>query len=357
MKVCILGNNLTSLTLAKTLINMGLYVDVFSKDNKENHDKLRTIGISTSNLNFFNKNILNIKNLTWNINKIEIFSQNLDDKKILNFEKENQNLFYVFKNYKLIENLKSDLKKNKLFNLKKQISYNVLIKKDYKLIFNCDPKDSITKKFFFKKIDKDYRSYAYTTIIKHKKILNNNIAKQIFTLNGPLAFLPISCTETSIVYSERGNKNTDLEKLIKKYNNKYEIIKFSKPSTISLRSSNLRSYYYKNILAFGDLLHRLHPLAGQGFNMTIRDIKEISKIIKFKLSHGLELNNEVLFEFEKNVKHKNYLFSYGIDFIYEIFKLENKLDNKIISNSIKYFGKKKFINNFFTNYADNGIMI
>ena len=91
--------------------------------------------------------------------------------------------------------------------------------------------------------------------------------------------------------------------------------------------------------------------------MTIRDIKEISKIIKFKLSHGLELNNEVLFEFEKNVKHKNYLFSYGIDFIYEIFKLENKLDNKIISNSIKYFGKKKFINNFFTNYADNGIMI
>ena len=48
MKVCILGNNLTSLTLAKTLINMGLYVDVFSKDNKENHDKLRTIGISTS---------------------------------------------------------------------------------------------------------------------------------------------------------------------------------------------------------------------------------------------------------------------------------------------------------------------
>ena len=257
MKVCILGNNLTSLTLAKTLINMGLYVDVFSKDNKENHDKLRTIGISTSNLNFFNKNILNIKNFTWNINKIEIFSQNLDDKKILNFEKENQNLFYVFKNYKLIKNLKSDLKKNKLFNLKKQISYNVLIKKDYKLIFNCDPKDSITKKFFFKKIDKDYRSYAYTTIIKHKKILNNNIAKQIFTLNGPLAFLPISSTETSIVYSERGNKNTDLEKLIKKYNNKYEIIKFSKPSTISLRSSNLRSYYYKNILAFGDLLHRL----------------------------------------------------------------------------------------------------
>ena len=71
----------------------------------------------------------------------------------------------------------------------------------------------------------------------------------------------------------------------------------------------------------------------------------------------MELNNEVLFEFEKNVKHKNYLFSYGIDLIYEFFKIESKLDNKIISNSVEYLGKKKVINNFFTKYADNGIII
>ena len=29
------------------------------------------------------------------------------------------------------------------------------------------------------------------------------------------------------------------------------------------------SYYKDNILAFGDLLHKVHPLAGQGFNMSI----------------------------------------------------------------------------------------
>ena len=43
---------------------------------------------------------------------------------------------------------------------------------------------------------------------------------------------------------------------------------------------SLRSYHYKNVLAFGDLLHRIHPLAGQGFNMTIRDINILNKIIK-----------------------------------------------------------------------------
>ena len=35
-------------------------------------------------------------------------------------------------------------------------------------------------------------------------------------------------------------------------------------SSFELKSSNLRNYYKENILAFGDLLHKLHPLAGQG---------------------------------------------------------------------------------------------
>ena len=44
MNVCILGNGLTSLALAKTLVNKGVNVDIFfNKKNKTNND--RTIGI------------------------------------------------------------------------------------------------------------------------------------------------------------------------------------------------------------------------------------------------------------------------------------------------------------------------
>ena len=56
-------------------------------------------------------------------------------------------------------------------------------------------------KFFFdNKINKNYNSYAYTTIIKHQNIKNKK-AVQIFTKIGPIAFLPISNSETSIVFS------------------------------------------------------------------------------------------------------------------------------------------------------------
>ena len=76
----------------------------------------------------------------------------------------------------------------------------ILIKKKYKLVINADSTHPFGKKFFSKKIVKDYNSYAYTTKIVHNKI-KNNTAFQIFTKNGPIAFLPISDSETSIVYS------------------------------------------------------------------------------------------------------------------------------------------------------------
>jgi len=54
MKVCIIGSGLTSLSLAKSLINLGLKVDVFSNNYRNNYDNLQTIGISKSNVDFFN---------------------------------------------------------------------------------------------------------------------------------------------------------------------------------------------------------------------------------------------------------------------------------------------------------------
>ena len=59
-------------------------------------------------------------------------------------------------------------------------------------------------------------------------------------------------------------------------------VTIKKISNFELKSSDLRSYYYQNILAFGDLLHKIHPLAGQGFNMTVRDIKVLTNIINEK---------------------------------------------------------------------------
>ena len=104
------------------------------------------------------------------------------------------------------------------------------------------------------------------------------------------------------------------------------------------------------------MLHRLHPLAGQGFNMSLRDIKEILKIIKKRLDNGLELDKSVLIDFEKKVRHKNYIFSNGIDFIYEFFKLESKIRSNVLSKFIQLLSKNKITNKFLINSADKGMI-
>ena len=359
MKVCILGNGLTALTLAKALTNQNIYVDIFYNKKNQNINKTRTLSISKSNIDFLNENIININKLLWKIKKIEIFSDNLKNEKLINFEKNNEQIFSIVKNYKLYELIQCDLSLNKYFKLKNINLKNSFFIEKYDLIINCDFSNFITKKYFSKKILKEYKSNAYTTIITHEKILNN-VAVQIFTNKGPLAFLPISDTKTSIVYSipnsiKESKKN--IEKLIRFKNIKYKINNMAKLNEFELNFFSLRSYYHKNILAFGDLLHKIHPLAGQGFNMNIRDIKLLLHIIKTKIDIGLPIDKSVNIEFQQKTKHKNYIFSNGIDLIHEFFNFEKKINNNFLSKSVQLIGKFSNINKIFSKIADKGVII
>jgi 2-octaprenyl-6-methoxyphenol hydroxylase len=257
----------------------------------------------------------------------------------------------------LYEILEKSLYKSKYFKKKVYSHKNFSFLDKYEIIINCKFLNNFTNKYFTKKIIKKYNSVAYTTTIKHEKI-DNRIAIQIFTKRGPLAFLPISHSETSIVYSvnEPTQKEIDVEGLIKKYNLKYRIKSINKIDSFELKSLNLRSYYHNNILAFGDLLHKIHPLAGQGFNMTIRDIKVLVNIIQNRLNLGLPLDSSVNEQFEKNSKHKNFIFSSGINFIHEFFNLERKSRSNILSKSVQFIGRNNYANKVFTKIADEGIL-
>ncbi len=360
MKLCIIGDGLVSLILAKVLARKALSVDIFSSDKPIKYSQTRTIGITKSNINYLNKNVINIEKILWEINQIKIYSENFKDSEILNFSNLNAQTFSIVKNLEFYDILKKNLIYNKFIKFKKNKDYKKIIKKNYNLIINCDSNNQISKKFFSKTFKKNYHSLAYTTIINHKKFIKNNTASQIFTNNGPIAFLPISETQTSVVYSIKikQNKNmNDIRKLIHKFNPSYDIIKIGNISKVELKSSNLRNYYKDNILAFGDLLHKVHPLAGQGFNMSLRDISCFSKLIDEKLDLGLDLDLTICQDFEKETRDKNLIFSMGIDWIYEFFYFESKTNNELISKSLSILGKNKFFNSFFKKFADSGLRV
>ncbi len=363
MNVCLIGNNLITLSLAKNLTNKNIKVFNYVQSNKKKSNT-RTIGITRDNLQFFNEEILNIKKkMIWDIKKIDVYSEKYKKQKILNFENYKKSLFYMIKNDEIYNLLEKNLKKNFLYKkiyLKNSNLLKKVVKKNFDIVINCDQNNIISKEIFFKKITKNYNSKAFTCIINHKRI-NNKVASQIFTKYGPIAFLPISNSKTSIVFSVDLNKiklnEIKVIDLINYYNFKYEIQNFSEVEVFDLSFSTLRNYFQKNILAFGDIIHKVHPLAGQGFNISLRDLQVLSKLIQKKINLGLPLDISIFQEFENNTKHLNYVFISGIDLIYEFFKFDNKIKNNISNIFFKIIDKNKNLNKFFSSYANKGLVL
>ena len=81
------------------------------------------------------------------------------------------------------------------------------------------------------------------------------------------------------------------------------------------------------------------------------------EIIKSRLNLGLPIDSSVAYEFEKKLKHKNFIFLSGIDLVYEFFNLERKSQKSFLSKSVQILGKNSSLNKIFINIADKGTLL
>ena len=312
----------------------------------------------------------------WSCKKINLFYE--DKKKIinfLNFNEKNKNFMYIFQN----KNLKKKL--NKIISLKKNIK---IIKKNIKNINSEDSSIELDKKKKFydliilsigslskfyaqievgRSIKKNYGETAITTIIKHETKIEN--ASQFFLKEGPFAVLPFQKKAFSVVWSVSNNYFKSNEKNLKKIlTEKLKILlntkKIKSASNIKSFPINLNlktKYFKKNILILGDGLHSVHPIAGQGFNLVLRDIKKLSELMAKVSRFGLLIKESFLLnDFYNSRKSENNLFGLGINLTNLFFK-ENKYFSgfKIgILDKIKNFD---FIKKISQSVADRGVSL
>ena len=79
-------------------------------------------------------------------------------------------------------------------------------------------------------------------------------------------------------------------------------------------------------------------------------------IIKNKIDCGLEIDSSCLKDFEEDSKSKNFIFSEGINFIQEFFRIKKSFGDKKLGNFVKKIGKNNKIKNFLIKVADEGII-
>ena len=346
-RICIVGDGLSGLMIAAVLgKEPGVEVNLVAKKGSKNLDK-RTTAISETNFKFIKQNIKSLEpKLFWPSKKIELFYESSKEKiNFLNLKDTNSNLMYVFENDKIKSNLLKEISKNKIKLIRKDIN-NLDELRHYDLIILClGGKSKIYDKVIKRRsITKDYKEIAVTGYIKHNfKTLNTS---QYFLKEGPLAILPFSKNYFSFVWSLKKkffeNNKEKIEHLIRtkisdllKTNENINISNIqSYPVSLNLK----RQYHRKNILILGEGLHTIHPVAGQGFNLVLRDIKKLKEIIKYYVSLGISVKNSyALIDFYKSRKPENTIMSLGVDVTHNFFKRNKYLDpfKELIVRNIK----------------------
>ena len=361
-RICIVGGGLSGLMAALALNKLeGLEVYLISKKNNHSKDK-RTTAISTSNYEFFNEVIDKLdKKLFWPSKKIDLFYETKDQNiNFLNFNEDSKNLMYVFENNKIREILIKEIKKKKIKILQKNINEQ----KDldgYDMKVLCLGRSSKIYNSIIDKrsLDKDYKEIAITGYVKHN--LKNLNTAQYFLKDGPLAILPFSKNNFSFVWSvDKDYPKKDINTVVK-----FKICEVLKTKKIQISNQqsypltlNLKRTYYKNdILILGEGLHTVHPVAGQGFNLVLRDINKLQEILKYYTGLGMSLKSTpALEDFTYNRKSENIITGIGIDLTHNFFK-QNKLLDPFKETILKNISKNNTFKKISKFISNQGLLI
>tara|TARA_Y100001978_G_C23682865_1_gene430073 strand:- start:474 stop:1634 length:1161 start_codon:yes stop_codon:yes gene_type:complete len=211
---------------------------------------------------------------------------NKSDLKIIN--KNQTNIGWVIEHKDLMQLLINNINNNQYI---KKFNYDSTSDKNFDFVLAADGRESSARKIWEIKY---FKSFYKQKCVSFKAIINglpNKRAYEIFRSEGPLALLPLSENLYQVIWfsSESATKSKLklskaklLEKLRKDLPNNIKpeaiinnISSFSVAKAFALTNFSK----YTNILV-GDSAHSFHPVGGQGLNSCIRDVYELSTLIK-----------------------------------------------------------------------------
>ncbi|WP_086929805.1 FAD-dependent monooxygenase [Agarilytica rhodophyticola] len=167
----------------------------------------------------------------------------------------------------------------------------------------------------------DYgHSAIVTTVMTEKK--HQFTARQRFTDDGPLAFLPLGepgkenyCSIVWSIKHAAAEKMMALDdkafcrELSRAFEYKLgEVTQADKRLSIALTQRHAKRYVTNGVVLVGDAAHTIHPLAGQGANMGLYDVKVLCEEIERAVTRKLPLSDiSIIKRYERRRQPHNLL--------------------------------------------------
>jgi len=175
------------------------------------------------------------------------------------------------------------------------------------LVIAADGGNSKVRELTNTKITKsDYQQCAIIANVA-MELEHNNIAFERFTDTGPFAMLPTTAApdgknnRCSMVWTIRADQQQEMSELsdaefIKRLEVRFgkrlgKVVKIGERFSYPLSLIRMRDFVQPRLAFIGNAAHTLHPVAGQGFNLGLRDVAVIAEVLADAHNNGEDMGN------------------------------------------------------------------
>ena len=180
-----------------------------------------------------------------------------------------------------------------------------------------------------------YGQTALVAAIAHEKP-HDGIAYQLFLTNGPLAILPLPGNRSSIVWSETEANAAAISKLDDddfmalvrpRFGDFLGEIRLAGPRfSYPLNLTLAKAYAAPRVALVGDAAHGVHPIAGQGLNLGLRDVAALAEVVIEAMRRGEDFGAlDVLERYQGWRRFDSVSLALGMDAVNKLFSNDNPL--------------------------------
>lgn len=175
----------------------------------------------------------------------------------------------------------------------------------------------------------DYGVSAIVCTVEHERE-HGGCAQEHFLPGGPFAILPLAGRSSSIVWTEPSEHcrriaalppEQFLSELERRFGRELGAISVQgRPLVFGVSLNMARRLTAHRLALIGDAAHVIHPLAGQGLNLGLRDAAALAEAIVDQVRLGLDPGApEVLRQYERRRRFDNTMMALATDLLYRLF--------------------------------------